>query len=223
MRGETRVATQGQARVDGTSTTSSSPTCPRTLKTKRRIHQRKTRRNTPVTEHTASEPAQHGEGLKQTEIYMRSDKAEPGDSPRQPKVIDKGSARAEPVPVRMTTKPRWSSRIKAGPQAPLTARDKRAKTRTINRQVIGSKQNSAKYASRKNSVVTQDATRDQRGAAATNEDEQHNDPQAPRCCRTTNIHLLHPVPKKQANSRTRNPRGDGATANDGGDHKERIM
>ena len=57
MRGETRVATQGQARVDGTSTTSSSPTCSRTLKTKPRIHQCKIRRNTLVTEHTATEPA----------------------------------------------------------------------------------------------------------------------------------------------------------------------
>ena len=149
MRGETRVATQGQARVDGTSTTSSSPTYPRTLKTKPRIHQRKTRRNTPVTEHTATEPTRHGEGLRQTQIYMRSDKAEPGDSPSQPQIIHKGSARAEPVPARTATKPRRSSRTKAGSQTPLTTREKQAKTRTINRQVIVSKRNSATYASRK--------------------------------------------------------------------------
>ena len=133
MRRETRVATQGQVRVDGASTTSNNPTCPRTLKTKPKIHQRKTRRNTPVTEHMATEPAQHGEGLRQTQICMCSDNAEPGDSPRQPQIIDKGSARVEPVPARMATKPRRSSRIKEGPQAPLTVRDERAKTRTINR------------------------------------------------------------------------------------------
>ena len=74
--GQVRVATQGQARVDGASTTPRSPTCPRTLQTKPRIHQRKTRRNMPETEHTAMEPAHHGEGLRQTQIYMRSDKVE---------------------------------------------------------------------------------------------------------------------------------------------------
>merc|ERR1711966_344399 len=136
MRGESRVATQGQARVDGGSTTSSSPTCPRTLRTTPRAHQRKTRRNTPVTQHVAIEPAQHGEGLRQTQIYMRSDKAEPGDS-----------LTAEPVPARTATEPQRSSRIR--PQAPLTARDKRAKTRTVNRQIIGSKRNSVKHASRR--------------------------------------------------------------------------
>ena len=53
------------------------------VQTKPRIHQRKTRRNTTVTEHTATEPAQHGEGLRQTQIYMRSDQAELGDSSGQ--------------------------------------------------------------------------------------------------------------------------------------------
>ena len=150
-RGEPGVTMQGQARVDGASTMSSSPTCPWTLKTKPRIHQRKSRLNTPVTEHTATEPAHHGEGLRQMQIYTCSDKAEPGagDSPGQPQIIDKGGARAEPVPDRTATKPRRSSRIKAGPRAPLTARDKRAKTGTINRQVIGSRRSSAKQASRK--------------------------------------------------------------------------
>ena len=149
MRGQTRVATQGQARVDGRSTSSSSPTCPRTLRTQARTHQRKTRRNTPVTDHTATEPAQQGEDLRQTQIYMRSDRVEPGDSPRQPQIIDKGSARAEPVPARTAIKPRRSPRIRAGPQAPLTARDKRAKARTVNKQIIGSKRNNAKNLSRK--------------------------------------------------------------------------
>jgi len=138
MRGESRVATQGQARVDGDSTTSSSPTCPRTLRTTPRTHQRKTRRNTPVTQHVAIEPAQHGEGLRQTQIYMRSDKAEPGDS-----------LRAEPVPARTATEPRRSSRINTRPQAPLTARDKRARTRTVNKQIIDSKRNNVKHASRR--------------------------------------------------------------------------
>ena len=132
------MATQGQARMDSVSTTSSSPTCPWTLRTTPIIHQRKTRRNTPVTQHAATEPAQHGEGLRQTQIYMRRDKAEPGDS-----------LRAEPVPARTATKPRRSPRIKAGPQAPLTARDKQTKTRTINEKVIDRKRNSAKHASRK--------------------------------------------------------------------------
>ena len=80
---------------------------------------------------------------------MRSDKTEPGDSPRQPQFIDKRSSRAKPVPARTVTKPQRSPRIKAGPQAPLAARDKQAKTRTINRQVIGSKRNSAKHVSGK--------------------------------------------------------------------------
>ena len=41
------------------------------------------KRNTPVTEHTATELGQHGEGLRQTQKNnMHSDKAEPGDSPR---------------------------------------------------------------------------------------------------------------------------------------------
>ena len=125
--GEPRVATHGQMRVDGTSTASSIPTCPWTLRTKPRIYQYKIRRNTPVTEHTATEPAQYGEGLRQTQIYMRSDKAEPGGSPRHPQIIDKRSARVEPVPARTATNPRRSPRIKTGAQAPHTARDKRAK------------------------------------------------------------------------------------------------
>ena len=60
-------------------------------------------------------------------------------------MIDKGSARAKSVPARTATKPQRSPRIKAGPQVPLTARDRRAKTRTINKQVIGSKRNSGKH------------------------------------------------------------------------------
>ena len=80
---------------------------------------------------------------------MRSDMAEPGDSPRQSRIIDKRSARTEPVPARTATKPRRSSSIKTGPKALLTARDKQAKTQTINKQRIGSKRNSAKHTSRK--------------------------------------------------------------------------
>ena len=102
-----------------------------------------------MTEHTATEPAQHGEDPRQTQIYMRSDRVEPGDSPGQAQVIDKGTTRAEPVPARTATTPRRSTRIKTGPSKPPTARDMRAKTRTINKQVIGSKRNNAKNASRK--------------------------------------------------------------------------
>ena len=84
----------------------------------------------------------------QTQIYMSGNKAEPRDGPRQPQIIDKGSPRAKPVPSCTATKPRRSSRTKAGPQAPLTTRDRQATTRTMNRQVIGSKLNKAKHASR---------------------------------------------------------------------------
>ena len=80
---------------------------------------------------------------------MCSNKAEPGDSPRQPQFIDKGSVRAEPFPARTATEPRRSSRIKTRPQAPLTGRDKRARSRTINKQVIGCKLKNTKHASRK--------------------------------------------------------------------------
>ena len=83
---------------------------------------------------------------------MRSDKAEPGDNPRQPQIINKGSVRAGSVPARTAKNPRQSSRIKTRPQATLTARDERAKTRTINKQVIGSKWNNVKHASRKRIV-----------------------------------------------------------------------
>ena len=52
-----------------------------------------------------------GEDQRQTQIYMRSDRVERGDSPRQPQIIDKGSARAKPVPTRTAIKPRRSPRI----------------------------------------------------------------------------------------------------------------
>ena len=142
-----RVATHGQTRVDGTATTSSSPTCPRILWTRPRTHQRQTRRNTPVTEHTATEPTRNGEGPRQTQkINMGSDKAEPGNNPRQTQKINMGSARAKPVPIRAATKPRRSTRL---PASPSTARGERAKQRTVNRQIIGSRRNNAKTASRR--------------------------------------------------------------------------
>ena len=102
-----------------------------------------------MTDHTEAEPAQQGEDLRQTQIYMRSDRVKPGDSPRQPQIIDKGSARVEPVPARTVIKPSLSPRIQAGPQAPLTARDKRAMAKINNKHIIGSKRNNAKNASRK--------------------------------------------------------------------------
>ena len=45
--GPLRMVTQGQTRVDGKVTTSTSPTCPRILRTKPRIHQQTTRRKSP--------------------------------------------------------------------------------------------------------------------------------------------------------------------------------
>ena len=56
LQGPPRVATHGATRLNGTATTSSSPTCPRMLRTQPRSPHRKTRRNTLVTEHTATEP-----------------------------------------------------------------------------------------------------------------------------------------------------------------------
>ena len=152
LEGPPIVATHGQTRVDGAATMSSSLTCPQTLQTQPRVHQRKTRRNTPVTGHTAREPTQHGEGLRQAQVNnIRSDKAEPDDNPRQRQThkINKGSARAKPVPARTATKPRRSTRTRTGPPQPPTARDERARTQNINKQLIGIKQNSANQASRK--------------------------------------------------------------------------
>ena len=67
MQGPPRVATPGHTRVDGAATTSSSPTCLQMLRVQPRIHQSKTRCNTPVMEHMTTELAWHGEGLRQTQ------------------------------------------------------------------------------------------------------------------------------------------------------------
>ena len=119
-----RVATQGQTRVDGGVSTSTSPTCPRTLRNIKRVHQRKTRNNTPVNEATSTEPTPNGE------------------SPRQTQKINKGSSTAEPKGT--APQPRRSQRLATAPPPPLTARDARARTRTVNRQRIGSKRNQFK-------------------------------------------------------------------------------
>ena len=156
---------------------------------------------------------------------MRSDKAEPEDSPRQPLIIDKGSARAEPDPAHTAMKPRRSPKTKAGPQIPLMARDKQAKTRTINKQLIGSKRNSAKHASRKRiaSLIKTQLTIDKTVPPPT---KTSNTTTHKRRITVENLlfaDLPRPMPKRQANFHTCNPRRTGATANGSGDHKEHNM
>ena len=115
--GPPRVAEQGRPRVTGEVTTSTSPTCPRILRTKPRIHQRQTRRNTPVTEITATDPPPNGEGLRQTQnTNMGSARAEPGDSPEQTQNNNKRKARAEPVPEETATKSRRASPESGSPR-----------------------------------------------------------------------------------------------------------
>ena len=127
--GPPRVARQGQTRVDGEATTSTSSTCPRIISNKPRIHQQPTRRNTSVTKHTATEPPPTGE------------------SPRQTQNINKGSARAKPKG--MATQPGRSRRLAAGPTSSPTLQDTRTRKGTGNKQSIGSRRNGIKQASRK--------------------------------------------------------------------------
>ena len=76
--GPPRVTTQGQIRVNGGATTSTSPTFPQTLHNSKRIHQQTTRHNTPVNAMTVIDPVPKGE------------------SPRQTQKINKGRSTAKP-------------------------------------------------------------------------------------------------------------------------------
>ena len=88
--GDPRTTKDGQARTREGGRTSSNPTCPRTLWAQLRIHQHKTTRNTPVMEHTAKEPAQHGKGLRNTQKTHAAIMSSQEIARGSPKILTRG-------------------------------------------------------------------------------------------------------------------------------------